>query len=84
MHPVPLPCRAQNLGDGSLEAFLRIGKDELDAALSWPRPGREGRILDHNSSRLGLAPLHRQFCLEALGVAEDRRDRQHTSAAPEA
>ncbi len=64
MNPATLPCGAENLGDGRLEAFVRIGDDELDAAQS--APGQLAQEL--GPDRLGLrgADLHAQHLAPAV------------------
>jgi hypothetical protein len=37
VHAATLPCGMQNFCDGSLDAFMRVGDHQLDAAQTAPR-----------------------------------------------
>lgn len=77
----PLPCRAQHLGDGRLDAFMGIG-DELDAAQA--ATGQLAQKL--RPDRLGLrgADLHAQHLAPAVRIdadSDDDGDRHDAAAA---
>ncbi len=78
----PLPCRAQHLGDGRLDAFMGIGDDELDAAQA--AAGQLAQEL--RPDRLGLrgADLHAQHLAPAVRVdaqSDNDGDRDDAAAA---
>ncbi|ESY44940.1 hypothetical protein X745_31785 [Mesorhizobium sp. LNJC374B00] len=68
----PLPCRAQHLGGGRLDAFMGIGDDELDAAQATA--GQLAQEL--RPDRLGLrrADLHAQHLASAVRIDADSDD----------
>ncbi|MNL24735.1 hypothetical protein D3C87_1461830 [compost metagenome] len=84
MNPAALPGGGQYLRYGGLDALMRIGDGELDAAQS--PPGQLSKKLGPDRLGFGRADFHAEHLASAVGVdadGDDDGDRDDATAAPD-